>query len=49
VNKRPKLKKMDMRFDLGEIVRAGVDRINLAQDRDQWKALLSTVMNLRVA
>jgi hypothetical protein len=27
---------------------SGVDWINLAQDRDQWKALLKTVMNLRV-
>jgi hypothetical protein len=26
----------------------GMDWIHLAQDRDQWKALLNTVMNLRV-
>jgi hypothetical protein len=25
-----------------------VDWIDLAQDRDQWRALVSTVMNLRV-
>jgi len=24
----------------------GVDRINLAVDRDQWRALVNTVMNL---
>jgi hypothetical protein len=27
---------------------SGMDWIDLAQDRDQWKALVSMVMNLRV-
>jgi hypothetical protein len=26
----------------------GMDWIDLAQDRDQWRALMNTVMNLRV-
>jgi hypothetical protein len=35
-------------MDLREIGRDGMDRIDLAQDRDQWWALVNTVMNLRV-
>jgi hypothetical protein len=31
-----------------EIGRVGMDRIDLAQDRDQWRALVNTVMNLPV-
>jgi hypothetical protein len=38
----------NIRIDLGEIGWDGVDWIELAQDRDQWKALVYTVMNLRV-
>jgi hypothetical protein len=34
--------------DLGEIGWDGVDWIHVAQDRDQWMALVNTVMNLRV-
>jgi len=26
----------------------GVDWINLVQDKDQWRALVSTVMNLQI-
>jgi hypothetical protein len=35
-------------MDLGEIGWDGKDWIELAQDRDQWKALVNTVMSLRV-
>jgi hypothetical protein len=31
-----------------EIDFAGVNWIHLAQDRDRWRALVNTVMNLRV-
>ena len=36
-------------MDLREVGWGGIDRINLAQDRDRWRALVNTVMNLRVA
>jgi hypothetical protein len=36
-------------MDLREVVSEDVDWINLAKDRDQWRALVKTVMNLRVA
>jgi hypothetical protein len=38
----------DIRMDLTEIRWAVVDWIHLAQDRDQWWAVVNTVMNLRV-
>jgi hypothetical protein len=36
------------KLDLREIRWDGMDWIHLAQDRDQWRALVNTVMNLRV-
>jgi hypothetical protein len=33
-------------MDLREIGWGGMDWIDLAQDRDQWRALVNTVMNL---
>jgi hypothetical protein len=38
----------NIKMDLGEIGWDGRDWIDLAQDRDQWRALVNTVMNLRV-
>jgi hypothetical protein len=35
-------------MDLREIGRGGMDWIDVAQDRDQWRALVNTIMNLRV-
>jgi hypothetical protein len=34
-------------MDLREIGWDGVDWIDMAQDRDQWRALVNTVLNLR--
>jgi hypothetical protein len=35
-------------MDLKEIGWGSVDWIQLAQDRDRWRGLVTTVMNLRV-
>jgi hypothetical protein len=35
-------------MDVREIGWDGVDWIDMAQDRDQWRALVNTVLNLRV-
>jgi hypothetical protein len=34
-------------MDLKEIGWKGVDWINLAQDREEWRAFVNTVMNFR--
>jgi hypothetical protein len=39
----------NIRIDLREIGWGGMNWIDLAQDRDQWRALVNTIMNLRVA
>jgi hypothetical protein len=38
----------NIKIDLRDIGWEGVNWIDLAQDRDQWRALVNTVMNLRV-
>jgi hypothetical protein len=38
----------NIKMDLREIGWDGMDWIDLAQDGDQWRALVNTVMNLRV-
>jgi hypothetical protein len=35
-------------MDLRKIGWGGMDWIDVAQDRDQWRALVNTTMNLRV-
>jgi hypothetical protein len=38
----------NIKIDLIEIGWDGMDWIDLAQDTDKWRALVNTVMNLRV-
>jgi hypothetical protein len=46
---RPRRKWLDIiKMDLAEIRRGGVDWIGLAQDRDKRRALVNSLMNLRV-
>jgi hypothetical protein len=46
---RPRRRWVDnIKMDLIDIGWDGIDWIDLAQDRDQWRALVNTVMNLRV-
>jgi hypothetical protein len=46
---RPRCRRVDnIKMDLRETGWDGMDCIGLAQDRDQWRALVNTVMNLRV-
>jgi hypothetical protein len=37
----------NIKMDLREIGWDGVDWMDMAQDRDQWRALVNTVLNLR--
>jgi hypothetical protein len=46
---RPKRRWVDnIRMDLGEVGWGDVDWIGLAQDRNRWRALVNSVMNLRI-
>jgi hypothetical protein len=46
---RPRHRREDnIKMDLREIEFGDVDWIQWAQDRDRWRALVNTVMNLRV-
>jgi hypothetical protein len=46
---RPRRRWMDnIKMDLEEVGWGDVDWIGLAQDRDRWRALVNSVLNLRV-
>jgi hypothetical protein len=46
---RPRRSWVDnIRMDLEEVGCGDVDRIGLAQDRNRWRALVNSVLNLRV-
>jgi hypothetical protein len=45
---RPKRRCEDnIKMDLQEVGRKGVDLIDMAQNRDRWRAVVNVVMNLR--
>jgi hypothetical protein len=47
---RPRRRWVDnIRMDLGEVGWSRVDWIGLAQDRNRWRALVNSVLNLRVS
>ena len=45
---RPRRRWEDIKMDIEEVGRGCGDWMELAQDRDKWRALVSTVMNFRV-
>jgi hypothetical protein len=45
---RPRRRWAVIKMDLREMCWGGMDWIDLAQDRDQWSAVVNTVMNLRL-
>jgi hypothetical protein len=46
---RPRRRWVDnIRMDLGEVGWGDLDWIGLAQDRDRWRAPVSSVLNIRV-
>jgi hypothetical protein len=46
---RPRCRWEDTKMGVREVGCGGMDRIELAQDRDRWRALVNAIMNLRVA
>ena len=40
--------KGNIKMELQEVGWGGMDWIDLAQDRDRWRALVSAVMNLQI-
>jgi hypothetical protein len=49
LDKRPKLRWVDnIRMDLGEVGWVDVNWISLSKDRNRWRAVVNSVLNLRV-
>ena len=47
---RPRLRwEVNIKMEFQEVRCEGMDWIDLAQDRDRWRALVNALMNLRVS
>jgi hypothetical protein len=49
IGRRRRRWKNNIEMDIQEVGCGGMDWIELAQDRDRWRALVNAVMNLRIA
>jgi hypothetical protein len=45
---RPRRRYVNIRIDLGEVGWGDMDWIGLAQDKNMWRALVNSVLNLRI-
>jgi hypothetical protein len=43
---RPRCRWVDIKMDIRETGWVGMNWIDMAQDRDQWRALVNTLLNL---
>jgi len=41
--------RINIKINLQELGCGGMERIDMAQDRDRWRVLVNAVMNLRVS
>jgi len=46
---RPRHRRENIKMNLQELGCGGIERINLAQDRDRWQAIVNAVMNFWVS
>jgi hypothetical protein len=47
VTEFPQLIQFNIKIDIHEMERGGMDWVDLVQDRDRWRVLVNAVMSLR--